>query len=62
MRQDVPRLFEPFYRTDKSRSRRTGGTGLGLMIVRRAIEAQGGAVQAGLGQDGGLEVEIRLPA
>ena len=42
---DLPRIFDRFYRTDDSRTRSTGGAGLGLTIVKRLTEAHGGHVQ-----------------
>ena len=60
-REHLQRLFEPFYRADPSRSRRTGGTGLGLMIVRRAVEAHDGSVRAESAPEGGLAVIFDLP-
>lgn len=59
---EVSRIFEPFYRLDRSRSRDTGGNGLGLAIVRTAIEACGGSAAASLPPAGGLCVTLILPA
>ena len=58
---DLDRLFEPFFRADRSRSRKTGAGGLGLMIVRRAVEAHGGSVLARRSEPQGLAVVFDLP-
>jgi signal transduction histidine kinase len=51
--EDLPRLFEPFFRTDRSRSRQAGGTGLGLTLCRRVVEAHGGTIRAEPNPGGG---------
>lgn len=58
---DLPRLFERFYRVDKSRDRVGGGAGLGLAIVKQVVESMGGQVGARSG-DGHTEVWFSLPA
>jgi len=58
---DLPRIFERFYRVDRSRTRDPGGTGLGLSIVRHLVELHGGRVSAGNRQGGGTCVMVRLP-
>ncbi len=58
---DCVRIFEPYYRTDTARQRKSGGSGLGLAIAKRAVERQGGRIHAVNAEGGGLEVEILLP-
>ena len=58
---DVVRAFEPFTRLEGSRNRNSGGTGLGLTIAKRAIEADGGTLDLSNRREGGLRAEIRLP-
>ena len=58
----LPQVFERFYRADRSRSRATGGAGLGLAIVRQLAEAQGGTVSAGSeGPGRGATFVVSLP-
>ncbi|MEB0045265.1 MULTISPECIES: ATP-binding protein [unclassified Pseudomonas] len=55
------RVFEPFYRLDRSRDRATGGFGLGLAISRRALEAQGGTLTVEAAPLGGARFRLWLP-
>ena len=57
----LPRLFERFARGDASRTRATGGAGLGLSIARSIARLHGGDATAGPRTGGGTQVEIRLP-
>lgn len=59
---DLPRIFDRFWRADKSRSRRTGGSGLGLPITRQLIEAHGGRIAVASVPDRGSVFTIWLPA
>ncbi len=59
---ELQNLFRPFYRVTGARERQTGGVGLGLAITERAVHLHGGSVRASNAPQGGLEVEIRLPA
>jgi two-component system sensor histidine kinase BaeS len=57
----LPRLFDRLYRTDPSRSRKTGSSGLGLAICKTIIEKHGGGIVADNSEKGGLKIEIVLP-
>jgi len=54
--EDLSSIFNRFWRGEKSRSRVSGGAGLGLAIVRQLVEAQGGQISAANLPDGGLQV------
>jgi signal transduction histidine kinase len=57
----LDRVFEPFFRLESSRSRDTGGTGLGLGIARNIAQAHGGRLTLHNLSGGGLEAELTLP-
>ena len=59
--EDLPRIFERFYRVDKARSRAAGGTGLGLSIVRDTVQRRGGTVEAANRPGGGAVFTVRWP-
>jgi len=57
--QDIPKLFEAFYRVDQSRNRQTGGTGLGLYIVKTILDLHGAEIETA-NSDKGVVVSIRF--
>ncbi|MFE6175424.1 ATP-binding protein [Streptomyces sp. NPDC056464] len=59
---DLPYVFDRFWRAEKSRSRRTGGSGLGLPIVRHLVAAHDGTVEAASEPGAGSVFTLRLPA
>ncbi len=59
--REAANVFEPFYRLDRSRSRRTGGYGLGLSICKRIVEAHGGTITIEHGPGRGASFLVRLP-
>ncbi|MBK6849604.1 MAG: HAMP domain-containing histidine kinase [Proteobacteria bacterium] len=59
---DLPHVFEPFFRGDRSRSRHSGGVGLGLSLCRRIVLAHHGTITAECPPEGGTLVRVTLPA
>lgn len=59
--EDLPHIFERFYRSDKSRSRKTGGAGIGLAIVKSIVEAHGGSIEVKSVPNDGTMFTINIP-
>jgi two-component system phosphate regulon sensor histidine kinase PhoR len=60
-REDLPRVFERFFRVDKARSREVGGTGLGLSIVKHLVQSLGGRVSVESRPNAGSTFRVMLP-
>lgn len=58
---DLPRVFEPFFRSDRSRTRSTGGSGLGLVVAQRIVLAHGGEIHLDSVVDRGTTARVTLP-
>ena len=58
--KDLPHVFDRFYRADSSRNRSTGGSGIGLSIVKSIIEEHGGSVEASSEKDKGTVISFLL--
>jgi signal transduction histidine kinase len=59
--EDLPRVFTPFFRGERSRSRGTGGVGLGLTLAKRIVEAHRGTIDVSSEVGGGTTVRVSLP-
>ncbi|HEY3451195.1 MAG TPA: HAMP domain-containing sensor histidine kinase [Myxococcales bacterium] len=60
--KDLPNLFRPFFRTERSRSRKAGGVGLGLALAKRIVEAHGGTIAVESAPGKGTTVRFEVPA
>jgi two-component system, OmpR family, phosphate regulon sensor histidine kinase PhoR len=60
-REDLPRIFERFYRVDKARSRELGGTGLGLAIVKHLVQSIGGRIEVNSRLGSGSKFTVLFP-
>ena len=59
--EDMPHIFERFYRVDKARSRQIGGTGLGLSIVGDTVQRRGGEIGVAPREGGGTVFTVSFP-
>jgi signal transduction histidine kinase len=59
---ELPRVFDRFWRSDRSRSRATGGAGIGLAVVRELVDAHGGDVEVESAPGRGTLFRVTLPA
>lgn len=59
---DIPYIFERFYRTDKSRNRSTGGAGIGLTITRAIVQLHGGTIHVESKKGVGSLFKVTIPA
>ena len=60
-KEDIPRIFDRFYRVDKSRSRENGGSGLGLSICYWIVKAHQGTIEVGSSPGNGTTIFVTLP-
>jgi len=60
--EDLPRVFTPFFRGDRSRSREAGGVGLGLTLAKRIVAAHGGTIDLTSTPGAGTTIRVAIPA
>ena len=58
---DLPHIFEPFYRVDRSRSRSAGGAGLGLVLVQDIVAKHGGSIEIKSAPGKGITAMVDIP-
>ena len=60
--EDLPRIFERFYKSDRARTRTTPGSGLGLAIVKKIVDMHGGRIGVESEPGQGTRVRIQIPS